>query len=281
MLFGVAVDWKDEAVKMNVAGSLTIRTAGQFAHSDRYFRTTYCMSHYALHLYDYPCTMSMDGNHADIQPGSLTLSLPARPTAYHLEAPGHHWCIHFELSQAELPADDAVELPLLFNTGELSSTIADQFAHISRLYTRAVSAHSHQRSLKNAAEHALHSLLFWLAAVRPLGTSRPATRIEIALDQCVSYINQRLHRDISIVNVARHVGFSQNYLSRCFRQEFGMTLQHYLLTRRCEVACHLLRHTSLSVKDVGIRVGVPDAQHFNKLFRSVMKVSPSHYRSGQ
>ena len=71
---------------------------------------------------------------------------------------------------------------------------------------------------------------------------------------------------------------SQNYLSQLFRKQYGVTIQHYTLIRRMEVAKHLLVTTNERVKEIGVRVGLPDAQYFNKVFRRMSGTSPNGCR---
>ena len=51
------------------------------------------------------------------------------------------------------------------------------------------------------------------------------------------------------------------------------------LTReRIEAAKNLLVNTRLSVSEVGVRVGYPDAYHFSKRFKEIVGMSPKQFR---
>ena len=72
---------------------------------------------------------------------------------------------------------------------------------------------------------------------------------------------------------------SQNYLARHFRQRFGQTLPRFFLMCRMNEARRLLETTDLSVKAAAARVGMPDAQHFNKQYRRFIGMSPTATRA--
>jgi transcriptional regulator GlxA family with amidase domain len=57
-----------------------------------------------------------------------------------------------------------------------------------------------------------------------------------------------------------------------------MTIDRFRLVQRVELARLLLSSTTLPIREIGARVGMPDAQHFNKVFRSVVGLPPSACR---
>jgi AraC-like DNA-binding protein len=91
-------------------------------------------------------------------------------------------------------------------------------------------------------------------------------------------IDRYMTRDVRIREICRNAGLSQNYLARLFRKQYGCTMNRYLINRRLEFARHLLECTSLPIKEIGVRAGLPDPQHFNKLFRKITGKSPSAFR---
>jgi hypothetical protein len=80
---------------------------------------------------------------------------------------------------------------------------------------------------------------------------------------------------------AAGVGLSADYVARLFARRYGMTLQHYLLLRRVELARHLLVSSGLLVSEIGWQVGMPDPHYFNKQFRRVVGQGPLAFRRQQ
>ena len=92
------------------------------------------------------------------------------------------------------------------------------------------------------------------------------------------YIIQHQGEDISLEEVACHVGLSPTYLSALFKQEMGTGFIRYLQRIRIERAKTLLRETDRKVRDIAQEVGYRDLKHFNKIFYNETNVTPSEYR---
>jgi transcriptional regulator GlxA family with amidase domain len=101
-----------------------------------------------------------------------------------------------------------------------------------------------------------------------------------AVSKAASIIEANLHLPLSISAVAKKAGLSQNYLARLFKEHYKMTLSGYQTRKRMEFAGYLLLNSNLKIKEIGVRCGIPDAQHFNKLFRKFTGKSPSAARCG-
>jgi CheY-like chemotaxis protein len=88
------------------------------------------------------------------------------------------------------------------------------------------------------------------------------------------YAEPGLSRD----DVARYVGVSKGYLSRCFHSETGLSPMTYLLRYRVNRGKALLLGGDKSVTDVAMAVGFSDAAYFSRVFRRNVGVTPGAYR---
>ena len=68
-------------------------------------------------------------------------------------------------------------------------------------------------------------------------------------------------------------------LTRIFRDQYGQTPTEYIRTLRMQQACGLLINTNRPIKEVAVRVGIPDLQRFNKLIRDTFGCSPRVLRT--
>lgn len=96
--------------------------------------------------------------------------------------------------------------------------------------------------------------------------------------RAVAYIQQHFARDLSRQEIAGAVGISQNYLSRIFQHELGISPWEYLSRYRIKQAQDLLRDTEDSITDVAAQVGFEDPAYFSRVFRKQIGHSPQHYR---
>jgi len=257
-----------------------LRTSGRFPMAaDSGQRLYHSPVTHALHVYLYPGEIRIGDQRWPLAPGTLTLTPAGVESAYGLSRAGRHWCVHFDPAAAD--AGLMVELPLCQPLGILEPRVLERLRLITELHHRPTALPEQRELLQARAAALFQELLLELASALPAGRAAgPAGsgRMEVALQELTALIEARLTQPLTVPALARTIRVSQNYLARRFRQRFGMTLPHYILARRVEMARHLLRNTSLPVQSVGQAVGLPDPHYFNKQFRLLAGVSPTAYR---
>ncbi len=105
----------------------------------------------------------------------------------------------------------------------------------------------------------------------PAGTSAIVKR-------SVAFINERYSSSLTRWQVSEAVNASEDYLTRVFRKELGITPWEYLTRLRIERAKDFLASGSDSVALIGARVGFPDQAYFSRVFKKVTGMSPQAYR---
>lgn len=85
----------------------------------------------------------------------------------------------------------------------------------------------------------------------------------------------------AVDNPAEELYAAPNYDSvrHAFRETFGCSPRVMLQRLRLERAQKLLRETSLSIKEVAMRVGYPNQNDFNRMFHRHTGRAPSHWRA--
>ncbi len=96
--------------------------------------------------------------------------------------------------------------------------------------------------------------------------------------KAMAYIHEHFAEPIGREDVAQYVGVSEGYLSRCFTQETGLSLIHYLTRYRIQQAKHLLSAGVLPITEIALKVGFSDGNYFSRAFRKETGVSPLAYR---
>jgi AraC family transcriptional regulator len=92
------------------------------------------------------------------------------------------------------------------------------------------------------------------------------------------YIEENLHQDISLTELAAIARLSPYHFCRAFKESIGEPPHRYQMSRRIERAKTLLSDPSLSVSDVAPAVGYGSLSRFSALFRQVTGHSPRDYR---
>ncbi len=83
---------------------------------------------------------------------------------------------------------------------------------------------------------------------------------------------------LTAAEVAAQVGMDPSRLFRLYRKFMGTTFLACLQGERVELACKLLRETSLKVPHIAESCGYSDVKHFHRVFRAHTGTSPHQYR---
>jgi AraC family transcriptional regulator len=110
------------------------------------------------------------------------------------------------------------------------------------------------------------------APKRGLGASR--------LRRVVGYINDRLEADLSMAELAALVGVGADHFARAFKQTTGTSAYRYVLLKRIDRACELLRDPRVPIAEIAARCGFAGQSSFTTAFRRVKRTTPLAYRNG-
>jgi AraC-like DNA-binding protein len=99
--------------------------------------------------------------------------------------------------------------------------------------------------------------------------------------RAIAVINEHYAEPLSSASLAQHLAVSENYLTRCFRQEMSLSPITYLNRFRILRAKALLESGEASISEIAERVGFSDSSSFGRVFRSEVGVSPRAYQQGK
>lgn len=97
-------------------------------------------------------------------------------------------------------------------------------------------------------------------------------------DAAKKILDSRFDEQISISELASTLFISPDYLRQLFRETFGESPMHYLIRKRIDYACHLLRNGDSSISDIARECGIGNPYYFSRIFRKIAGVPPSLYR---
>ena len=93
------------------------------------------------------------------------------------------------------------------------------------------------------------------------------------------YVEAHYHERISEKEVAQLCGMNCTTFSRHFKKEHTTTFRDYLVKFRINKARKLLQNPKASVTDIAYMVGFNDPSYFTRVFKRIVGMSPSQYRS--
>ncbi|MEW6179899.1 MAG: substrate-binding domain-containing protein [Chloroflexota bacterium] len=96
--------------------------------------------------------------------------------------------------------------------------------------------------------------------------------------RAAAIIHTRFAQPITREDIASQLNISPDYLTDCFRQEFGITPLTYLRRYRIKQACDLLLTTDQTITQIAVSVGFSDNAHFTHTFIREMGLSPRAFR---
>ncbi|WP_127587155.1 response regulator [Paenibacillus koleovorans] len=94
----------------------------------------------------------------------------------------------------------------------------------------------------------------------------------------IRVITEQFHLPLKVSELAKEVGFTENYLSVLFRKETGETITDYITQVRMKKAKELLLSPDNKIYEVSEMAGYPDPNHFSRVFKQMEGMYPSEYR---
>jgi AraC-like DNA-binding protein len=109
-------------------------------------------------------------------------------------------------------------------------------------------------------------------------TSSLYDRHRDSISGAVKYIDEHYAEDLKVEYVAKEFMLSQSYFSYLFKSITAKTFIEYLNGLRISKAQELLANTDKKVIDICYEVGFHNVNHFNRIFRQFVGLSPLIYR---
>lgn len=97
------------------------------------------------------------------------------------------------------------------------------------------------------------------------------------IDQSLHYIRSNLHLDLTIAHCAKQANFSPSYYTNLFKQETGLTFNHFVTQERMEQAKLMLMEDK-QVQDISDSLGYINRRYFSDLFKKHTGMTPTEFR---
>ena len=93
-----------------------------------------------------------------------------------------------------------------------------------------------------------------------------------------TYIRKNYAATLDATELARQIGMSYGYFSRCFHDLIGESFSDYCIRIRMEKAKELLKNTSDTIQTIAFSIGYHDEKYFSRIFKKNTGLSPSEFR---
>ncbi|AVD87016.1 MULTISPECIES: AraC family transcriptional regulator [Pseudomonas] len=122
-------------------------------------------------------------------------------------------------------------------------------------------------------DHAVLGQVGLREGLRLKGGLAPSARRQLA-----DYIEAHLDQPITLGELALYCNLSEYHFARMFRTSFGLPPHQYLLARRLNRACQLLRRGEMALGEIALSCGFASASHFSNRFKQAFGATPGEYR---
>ena len=114
-----------------------------------------------------------------------------------------------------------------------------------------------------------------LAEGQPCPTRPREIQFCLTVDEFISkHINDTVH----IAQVAELTNLSVSNFNQKFKYFFGKPFHSYILCKKTETACYLLKTTNFTLQEIAERLNFNSSSHLVATFKRIQKTTPGEYR---
>lgn len=97
--------------------------------------------------------------------------------------------------------------------------------------------------------------------------------------RCIEYIEQHLHESITLSDLAEYTDYSNNYISKLFKERMNQSVTLYIQTQKIAVAQNMLLFSDYSLLEISETLAFSSQSYFTKIFKKITGESPLQYRT--
>lgn len=98
------------------------------------------------------------------------------------------------------------------------------------------------------------------------------------LGKLVQILDNEIEQNHSLKNLSERVFVHPNYMSRVFKNHFGVTIGQYQMDKKIKAATQKLFIEKNSIAQIALDCGFFDESHFIKTFKACHKITPHQFR---
>ena len=103
----------------------------------------------------------------------------------------------------------------------------------------------------------------------------------LRIAEAVTYLEEYFLQPITLQELADMAYLSKRQFFRVFTRNYHTTPMDYIIRRRLDYSCTLLRNASLSILQVAMESGFRDQNYYARQFKKVFHCTPTEYREKQ
>ncbi len=209
-----------------------------------------------------------------VREGQGIFLTPDAPHAYH--ATGPKWQVDYIAFSGTLCASIMNSLGLtdsdIFSFSE-PEVLRRHILNFKRIY-RSDLRHKNRLFSKE-----LYSLLVDVSLIMNRVETGPAEETGDVIMRIIDYMELNYRKDISLDDIADHIGLSKEHICRLFKRNMNETVIEDLTKIRIfHAARMLLQEPDKTALEIGMECGFPSPSYFSKVFKKLHGMTPNMYR---
>ncbi|WP_088067477.1 response regulator transcription factor [Gottfriedia luciferensis] len=109
--------------------------------------------------------------------------------------------------------------------------------------------------------------------------NNPTNKELNSIEAIANYIQLNYAEEISLQEFSEKFYLSREYISRKFKQIYGVNISDYIVSIRIEKAKELLKFPNLKIYEIAGKIGYQDDKYFRKVFKKIVGMTPNEYRN--
>lgn len=103
------------------------------------------------------------------------------------------------------------------------------------------------------------------------------TSAQLAVEQMKQYIHTHFHEPISLIQLAKHVGYSMYHVAHLFKDETGLAPFEYIRRQRLVASAHALRKQKKRIIDIAFDHQFASHEGYTRAFSKAFGIHPKRF----
>jgi len=149
---------------------------------------------------------------------------------------------------------------------------------VSRFTDSAESFFDYNLSLFRSIRASIYAVYEEYTRIVPSSALIKQTEKRSVITSMLKYIHKNFRNKISLVSMARDLGYNPEYLSHSLSAVEGMNFRSLVNSFRTDYAKNLLISTKRTIPDIAVESGFSCERSFHRAFKAVFDKTPGEYR---
>lgn len=102
--------------------------------------------------------------------------------------------------------------------------------------------------------------------------------LSVYTSKAIHYINEHIYGNISLDEVASHVGISRSSLTKHFRSELDQSIVEYVNASKIKEAQRLLLYSNMTISEIAARLNFSSQPYFQTIFKKHIGLTPLEFQ---